>query len=220
MCPVDPERAKRWSPNVPVAPPDRPRAAIRSRSGLSAAPAGMSATRKGLSSEPSGLLPGQPALRADGTSRLPHPRGAMPDLGTEELRAAALEAYDDALYAPSSRATIKARRKAIISLLAPWGLEPHPISVENVTKLAASLRAGRYRGAASTLSQYRVDAERGGHQCLGAISRAFTDANRACRRGLGPALVSLPLPFEQLSELPPSLLHGSRPGPSAHGTPW
>jgi len=205
MCPVDPDRAKRWNPGPP--PPERakpkPRSAPTGVLAKSSA-AGLSSQPSGLSAAPSGFAGGLPALRSDGPSRLPVSRGSLPDLSSDRSRSEALEALETDMYAASSKPSVRYRRSAVEHLLEPWGLKPLPLTTEKVYKLAASIKAGGYRSAASLLSQYRVDAERAGYTCAGPLARAFTDAARSCRRGLGPSTKALALPFERLADLPPS----------------
>jgi len=145
---------------------------------------------------------GWPALRRDGPGRRPAARAAPPDLSTDALRTKALESLDEDMYAASSRPAIRSRRQAVAELLRPWNLEPFPLTPAKVLRLAASLKAGGYRSASSVLSQYRVDAERRGDLLDGPVARAFADAGRSCRRGLGPVTKARPLPLERFAELP------------------
>ena len=96
----------------------------------------------------------------DAPERLPWATGAPPDLSTPAARSTALEELDKGFYAPSSRASVKARRKAIQVLLGAWGLQPYPTDAEKLRALGASLKAGRYRSYSSILAQWKVDAER------------------------------------------------------------
>ena len=77
-----------------------------------------------------------------------------------------------------------------------------PLTIQKILYLASGLKARRYRSAASVLSQLRVDAERQGQDISASLRRAFTDAARSCRRGMGPATTAKALLFECLGDLP------------------
>jgi len=145
---------------------------------------------------------GLPSLRADAPERRPWQIGAAPDLTSQAARDAALADLDAGFYAPSSRASVRARRKAIEVLLAAWGLEPYPATAQKLKALGASLKAGRYRSFSSILSQWKVDGERRGECWSPALLRLQTDVARSCARGLGPSRQALPLPFDRLGSLP------------------
>ena len=56
------------------------------------------------------------------------------------------------MHAASAQASIAPRISTAKQLLADWGLELVPISVDVVIALAASLKAGKYRSAALYIS--------------------------------------------------------------------
>ena len=158
-----------------------------------------------------------PGLRRDAPGRLASEPAPM-SLETATDRARALEDLTDSFYAVSSGPAVRARRTCYARLLSLWGVVPLPITVEKVLWLAAGLKARRYRSAPSVLSQLRVDAECQGQDISSGLRRAFTDAARACRRGLGPAITAKPLDFEALGALPlgPEPWHAHGPiGPAA-----
>ena len=69
--------------------------------------------------------------------------------------------------------------------LARWNLELLPPTLENITALGATRKAGSYQSATSYLSLYRAHSERAGFQITGSLQRAFRDAVRPCERGRG-----------------------------------
>ena len=152
---------------------------------------------------PPGAGEGFPAMRQDAPGRLAWARGSRPSLATEAERQRALEELERGFYAESSAPAVRARRRCIKALLAPWSMSPYPATADKLRCLAAGLKAGRYRSAASLLSQYKVDAERAGESWSSAMLRLYADVGRSCRRGQGPALQSAALPFEKLHLLPP-----------------
>ena len=154
------------------------------------------------------VVPGQPPMRWDAPARQPGARGALPPLHSDMLKEAALRALDDDVYAASSMPAVSSRRISIQKCLVLWHVQPEPITYRKVRLLAATLKAGRYRSHDCVLSQYKVDAERRGDPIDTQILRGIADANRACARGLGPAVQAMALPFIELGSLP------------GGGTPW
>ena len=128
--------------------------------------------------------------------------GAPPDLSTEAAGDSAVEALDRGFYAESSAPAVRARRACAKNLLHVWGLPVHPVTAHSLRCLAASWKAGRYRSYASILSQVKVDSECRGQTWTAPLLRLYTDASRSCRRGLGPSVQAMPLPFDRLEELP------------------
>ena len=156
---------------------------------------------------------GLPPLRRGGPGRKPYLRGSIPALRSDADRQHAVDEMLDDVYAASSKSAVQSRRRCYVRILALWGQAPRPISTDKVLQLAAGLHAGRYRSAASVLSQFRVDAERSGGCISGEIARAFTDGSRACSRGLGPPRRALALDLFLLHRLP------AAPTPWVHGGP-
>ena len=130
-----------------------------------------------------------------------------------ESQAAALEALDADCYASSSAPAVKARRECVRQLLSQWQLTPFPITAWKLRALGVSLKAGHYRSHASVVSQYKVDAERRGQPVDGVLCRIIADINRSCRRGLGPPVRALALPFDRLDELPGGMQPWCEHGP-------
>mgnify|MGYP000040400727 CR=1 FL=1 len=75
-------------------------------------------------------------------------------------------------------------------------------------RLAAALRALRFRSARLVRSQVKTDAERKGQHMEQPLLRVIADAVRACGRGLGPGLRARALPLARLGALP------------GEGAPW
>ena len=136
-----------------------------------------------------------------GRAARPYRRGSMPELATNEAREVAVTSLRADIYAASSAPSVAARRSCYVRILRLWGEDPHPISADKVLHLAAGLKAGHYRSSDAVLSQLKVDAERAGENITHQIARAFTDATRACRRGLGPPKQPLPLDLFRMSQL-------------------
>ena len=72
-----------------------------------------------------------------------------------------------------------------------WKQKPWPITVEQVERVDAALKRGNYASADAYLSQYRLSSERRGFEITGPFVRAFKDAGRACKRGIGPGVKSM-----------------------------
>jgi len=134
-------------------------------------------------------------------------------LSSEQSRVAAVASLEKYFYAASSAAAVRARRKCYIDILAQWSREPFPISTASLRCLGAGLKAGKYRSAASIVSQYKVDGERAGQTLSGNMLRMISDVNRSCLRGLGPPTQASPLPFERLGSLPGGVAAWTRCGP-------
>ena len=150
-----------------------------------------------------GIEFGLPALRRDAPERRPWARGAAPDLQESELRDQAVRDLEAGFYAASSAASVRSRRRCYAGILSQWGLRPFPADLARVKYIGAGLKSGKYRSYASVLAQFKVDSERNGDTWSAAMLRMQADAARSCRRGLGPSIQALPLPFERLHELPP-----------------
>jgi len=117
------------------------------------------------------------------------------------------------VYAASTRATVKYRRRLVDTLLADWSEVAVPISHRKIKCLAASLKAGGYRSASAVLSLYKIDAERRGEVLGPSMLRLLTDMHRSCARGRGPAVAAAPLPMDRLTELDGSPEPWSNLGP-------
>jgi hypothetical protein len=126
-----------------------------------------------------------PPLRKDAPGRLERTRGALPTLATEEQRSAARSSFEKDVYATSTRRVLEAKLVTVSKAFALWGREPLPPSIESVTELGATLKAGGYRSASSYLTAYRGLIERSGYSIDGPLARSFRDAARSCERGLG-----------------------------------
>ena len=179
--------ARRWAAQNPV---HRARTSLACASGAAAQDASVEV--------PGGFS----ALRPDGPVRLPRAVGRLPNLGTEQARQEALDNLEQDIYAASSSRGVQARLRTIARILAPWGLQPHPITVQKVLCAAAGLKAGHYRSSANFLSAWKVQAERVGEILSPGTLRAISDGVRSCNRGQGPPLRSAALPFERLGALP------------------
>jgi len=142
------------------------------------------------------------ALRRDAPARLPRSTGAFPDLTTEARREEALADLARDIYAPSNRTSVASRLRMCELLLAGWGLPMAPPTVQSITALGASLKAGRYRSAAVYLSTYKTWTARQGHSWSTTLQQAMTDAIRSCERGLGGPVKARALPFARLGDLP------------------
>ena len=202
------EDIRRWLPFGSAPSPARPQMSsplpLCSRSSTSASPSGTAIGR--------GSTMDLGPMRWDAPGRRPHQRGAVPNLRDAESQAAALEALDADCCASSSAPAVKARRECVRQLLSQWQLTPFPITAWKLRALRAPLKAGHFRSHASVVSQCKVDAERHGQPIDGVLCRIIVDINRSCRRGLGPPVRALALPFDRLDELP-----GSRQPWCEHG---
>ena len=117
-------------------------------------------------------------------------------------RQAALDALDRDAHAPSTLHAMEAKLRTIGRALATWGLLPLPPSIFTIRALAASLKRGGYRSAASYIYLYKAECQRRGHNWHDVLQRTLRDAIRSCERGLGPPTRAKPLPFSQLGRLP------------------
>ena len=126
----------------------------------------------------------------------------MPELADEASRAAALNDYHSAIYAESSRESLGFKWRTILKIFSAWGADPYPPTVDKITLLAASLKAGGYRSAPGYLSLYRTSGARAGHTASPEQAVAYRDAARSCLRGLGAPVKATPLPLTRLHELP------------------
>jgi hypothetical protein len=138
-------------------------------------------------------------LRADAPGRKARTRGALPQLLTEEERSEALGAFRAEVWAPTTKRVMEYKLVTCTSALARWGLPLLPPTLEKITALGATLKAGNYQSASSYLSLYRGHSERGGFEITGILQRAFRDAVRSCERGRGGPAKARALPFDRLS---------------------
>ena len=145
---------------------------------------------------------GYKALRRDAPERLPYQKGARADLSSAAARREALATLETDMYAASSQANLRYKRKLVSDLLAEWGHPVVPLTIAKLKCLGASLKAGRYRSGPAIVSQFKTDAERRGEVVSPAALRTISDVNRSCARGQGPAVTSAPLPLELLGSLP------------------
>ena len=125
----------------------------------------------------------------------------MPDLAAPGARQAALAEFHDAVYADSSRATLRFKWRTVLRIFADWGTEPLPPTPGKVALLGATLRAGGYRSAAGYLSLYRTTCAREGYAFGPDLAVAARDAARACARGLGGPVRATPMPLDRLHQL-------------------
>ena len=94
-----------------------------------------------------------------------------------------------------------AKLRTVRRALSGWGLQPYPPTLMTIRALAATLKRGGYRSAASYLWLYKAESQRRGHSWDDAMDRALKDSIRSCERGLGPPTVAQPLPFALLGTL-------------------
>ena len=141
-------------------------------------------------------------LRAGAADRRPRTRGVLPSLASPEARAAALEDFHADLYAASSQVSLGFKWRTVTRMIAAWGLEVLPPTVEKIYLLGAALKAGGYRSAAGYLSLYRTTCGRHGHDFGPALALALRDAVRSCQRGQGAPVQATPLPMRRFHELP------------------
>ena len=123
-------------------------------------------------------------------------------LAAPEVQQVALDDLRRDVFAPSHAAVVEAKLKTIRKALSLWHLDVLPPPVATIEALAASLKWGGYRSAASYLSVYKGYAERAGYQFAAPEARALTDAIRSCERGMGGPTKAMALPFDRLRELP------------------
>jgi hypothetical protein len=145
-----------------------------------------------------------PPLRDDAPGRKERRRGELPALRSEEERAAALFTFRTEIYAASTRRVMEHKLSTVTAALGMWGLGLLPPTIESISALGATLKAGHYRSAASYLTLYKGHAERAGYEFTGHLQRSLRDAVRSCERGLGGAVKARALPFELLGTLPSS----------------
>jgi len=141
-------------------------------------------------------------LRANAPERRPRLIGRVPLLETAEQRDEVVTDALASIYAPTTLASNDARWRTISRILAKFGLEVFPPSVEKVVALGAALRAGSFRSAPGYLSLYRVTSVRQGFGLDGSTEQALRDMKRACSRGLGAPIRARALPLDLLSGLP------------------
>jgi len=77
-----------------------------------------------------------------------------------------------------------------------------PPTLQAITALGASLKAGRYRSASVYLSACKSWTARRGHDWTTSLQQSFQDAVRSCERGVGGPVKARALPFSRLGELP------------------
>ena len=134
--------------------------------------------------------------------------GALPRWSGPDDQLAALETLERDYYAASTVSAVKAKLRTISRALAGWSLQPFPPSLDTIRALAATLKRGGYRSAASYLWLYKVESQRRGYGWPDTHQRALKDGIRSCERGLGPPTRAQALPFPLLGRLP------------ADPTPW
>jgi hypothetical protein len=171
--------------------PKPPPAASRKRPSATAAHTVKGGSQSSGTLHPRAVSP----LRADAPGRKERRRGALPTLLTEEERSEALSAFQAEIWAPNTRRVMDYKLVTCTSALARWDLELFPPSLEKITALGATLKAGSYQTATSYLSLYRAHSERAGFQITGSFQRAFRDAVRSCERGRGGPVKARALPL-------------------------
>ena len=141
-------------------------------------------------------------LRAGAPVRRPRTRGAVPDLTDPAARATALNEYYMDVYAESSQVSLGFKWRTILRIFGTWGADPFPPTLDKITLLAATLKAGGYRSAPGYLSLYRSSGARAGHAATPDQAVAYRDAARSCLRGLGAPIKATAMPLSRLHELP------------------
>lgn len=144
------------------------------------------------------------ALRHDAPFRLEPMRGKLPQLDTEEQRRRAFDAVMDGVYAPSTMAVNRARWSTVVKILAKFGYEPMPPTIDRIQSLGAAFKAGHYRSASAYFSLYRVVALRQGHVLEPHFELVIKDMVRSCARGQGGPVKARALPLLRLGSLPES----------------
>ena len=140
------------------------------------------------------LRPGAPGWSS-------YPRGSRPSITSLEDKTTILQEFDDSVYAASSLQSIRSRLRTVRSILAEGG-EVTEVSVEGIRILVATLKNGGYRSAKLDLPAARVASQRPTSMdgmMPAVIARGFTEAERACTRGLGPATQASGLPPDKTS---------------------
>lgn len=140
-------------------------------------------------------------MRAGAADRRRRTRGQLPDLAAPSARAVALADFRADIYTESSRDSLAFKWRTVVRMLADWGVDLYPPSVEKVYLLGASLKAGGYRSAPGYLSLYRVTCAREGHAFGPDLAIAIRDAARSCTRGIGAPVRATPLPLDRLHDL-------------------
>ena len=112
--------------------------------------------------------------------------GALPRWSGPDDQLAALETLERDYYAASTVSAVKAKLRTISRALAGWSLQPFPPSLDTIRALAATLKRGGYRSAASYLWLYKVESQRRGYGWPDTHQRALKDGIRSCERGLAP----------------------------------
>ena len=106
--------------------------------------------------------------------------GALPRWADPDDQLAALEALERDYYAASTFESVKAKLRTISRALAGWSLLPFPPTLDTIRALAATLKRGGYRSAASYLWLYKVESQRRGHGWPDTLQRALKDCVRSC----------------------------------------
>ena len=173
-----------WSTRPPLRPWShaRPKGGTRPARSRSPRPASMSGPTSSAAVRPpvraTGPPEGLPALRDDAPARRPGTQGRWRPLSESEQQAALEDLHRD-VYASSSRGPHESRLRTVLHILASWGLQPFPPSVQSLGALAASLKAGGYSSAGAYLSTYKVEAERRGATWTSRLQRALRDFTRS-----------------------------------------
>ena len=145
-----------------------------------------SSTRKRAAEREGNATPkAAPPLRADAPERKERRRGALPDLSSQEDRDEALLHFREEVFAPTTRYVMEQKLKTVVAALGSWEMALLPPTLDKIHALGATLKAGRYRSAASYLTLYKGHSERAGFDLTSAQARAFRDAIRSCERGRG-----------------------------------
>jgi len=124
-------------------------------------------------------------------------------LATLEARESALKRIDNLCYAKSARGV----RGALWSTwehfaVTHWGLQPIPLTVNLVRRMAASLREGGYRAVDQYFSRARQEHLRAlGEAPSDVVEDAIKMYTRACQRGIGPHTFKDSFRFEHLAGL-------------------
>ena len=159
-----------------------------------------------------------PPLRQDAPGRRALTRGRVLALREPHERQAALQVFDDEVYAASSRGTQAARAGTLERLLAPWQVQLLILTPDKIRLLGAALKAGGYRSAAQYLATAVQLAERRGQVLSPPVVRAIADAKRSCMRGIGPPNKVAGIPLKALAQLHQTDEAVAPRGPLVHST--
>ena len=109
----------------------------------------------------------------------------MPDLFDRRIPRWSVQCLEVDIYAESSRKPREARMRTLHQMLQQWGLTSLPLDFVKLRAVAATLKQGGYRTAASYLRLYLVEAEKSGQAIPNHLRRAVRDFFRTCERGGG-----------------------------------